>query len=214
MCYGAPSQTRHDVRDSKVGTANFRFPALDPITEAFLWRRKADLEAAIEVMPSTTIIASAEAPQGARGRATADLNDARTLAGDEFNRGVGADGLQVKRCATASELATRELNRTEDDKRDKVRITRGGMPRSSRGRSQGNKTTGVGATTTRALSVTSGGSKAMAGARDLQLTMIKESFARLDMDGDGFISPNDLRSVFQNMGRDASDRRCVRATVL
>ncbi|CAM9605778.1 unnamed protein product, partial [Laminaria digitata] len=36
-----------------VGTASFRFPALDPATEAFLWRRKADLEAAIDAMPAT-----------------------------------------------------------------------------------------------------------------------------------------------------------------
>lgn len=52
------------------------------------------------------------------------------------------------------------------------------------------------------------GSTVASGARGLQLAMIKEAFSRLDMDGDGFISPGDLGLAFRNMGRDASDRRC------
>ncbi|CAM9792475.1 unnamed protein product, partial [Discosporangium mesarthrocarpum] len=34
----------------ELSTKDFRFPALDPATEAFLWRRKADLEAAIQAL--------------------------------------------------------------------------------------------------------------------------------------------------------------------
>lgn len=51
------------------------------------------------------------------------------------------------------------------------------------------------------------GSAAVSGARGLQLAMIKEAFLRLDMDGDGYITPGDLGLAFRNMGRDASDRR-------
>lgn len=66
---------------------------------------------------------------------------------------------------------------------------------------------GMAAATTLLEESVTRGSAAVSGARGLQLAMIKESFLRLDMDGDGYITPEDLRLAFRNMGRDASDRR-------
>lgn len=69
---------------------------------------------------------------------------------------------------------------------------------------------GAAAATTLLLGGTGSGGRsaaAVSGARGLQLAMIKEAFLRLDMDGDGYITPEDLGLAFRNMGRDASDRR-------
>lgn len=191
---------------TKVGTAHFRFPGLDLSTEAFLWRRKADLEAVIEAMPATAIIASAEASQCARGRIKADLNDATTLAGSDLFGVAEMEGVKVKKGGTVVEESS---PRVANKKHRSGDTTCDGKPCSSRGGTRGYRAASVGAQATGALLAASGGSAATAGARGLQLAMIKDSFARLDLDRDGFISPNDLRSAFRNMGRDASDRRCA-----
>lgn len=211
---------------TQIGTANFRFPALDPATEAFLWRRKADLEAAIEAMPATAAAAEAAAPQSAPGRAAADLQDSGTgVAGDpgasatetpkarpnEKRRGSTAE--PVPRRDPRGSLRPRQPSgRAESEGRtDGRRGSRGrGRHASSRGgRLGGMENIGAVAATALLAAANSRGSAAANGARGLQLTMIKEAFARLDMDGDGFITPGDLGLAFRNMGRDASDRRWV-----
>ncbi|CAM9744831.1 unnamed protein product [Scytosiphon promiscuus] len=214
----------------EVGTANFRFPALDPATEAFLWRRKADLEAAIEAMPATAATAVAAAPQSAPGRAAADLQDSRTLARGAAGGTGAASGassvetttiraIEKRRSSTAEPVSRRgshgllhrgqSSGRAESEGRTAGR--RGSRVRGRRAGSRGGEFGGmenVGAVAATALlaAAKSRGSAAASGARGLQLAMIREAFARLDMDGDGYISPADLGLAFRNMGRDASDR--------
>ena len=196
----------------QVGTAGFRFPALDPATEAFLWRRKADLEAAIEAMPATaTTSAAASAPQNAPGRASADLADAKALAG------VGATKTaNVGKCAepaeeppsSSSKSATREKTGKGNNGSGKGRAGKRALGKGERGKGS------LGAAAATALLAASNGSSAISGARGLQLAMIKGAFSRLDVDGDGYITPGDLGLAFRNMGRDASDRRWVLEMIL
>lgn len=220
--------------DAQVGTANFRFPALDPATEAFLWRRKADLEAAIEAMPATAATAAAAAPQSAPGRAAADLLDSRSLAtgrAAEERRAPGSAGAGAAETSTARHVEKRRSSTAEPGLRrgsggllfrqqssgraeSEGRIAgrrnsrgRGRRASSGRGGLGGMENVGAAAATALLAAANSRGSAAASGARGLQLAMIKEAFARLDMDGDGYITPGDLGLAFRNMGRDASDRR-------
>lgn len=188
---------------SQVGTANFRFPALDPATEAFLWRRKADLDAAIDAMPTTATTAQASASQGVPGRAAADLADARVLAaaGPPHAEGVELLGDNQKRSTVAEPSLSRTGQLRSKERRRDVRNST-----VKRRASRGNKGVGAAASAGTAM-LAKGKSVAAKGARGLQLAMIEEAFARLDVDGDGYITPGDLGLAFRNMGRDASERR-------
>ncbi|CAM9466188.1 unnamed protein product [Ectocarpus fasciculatus] len=208
----------------EVGTANFRFPALDPATEAFLWRRKADLEAAIEAMPATA--AATAAPQSAPGRAAADLQDSRDLAAAGGEEGIAAGTgetarngpMQRRRSSTAEPPPRSGSSLSRQQKHPPGRRAKSEGPSTVRGRDSRSRrprgTSGVGgmgsvgaaAATALLAAADRGGSAAANGARGLQLAMIKEAFTRLDMDGDGYITPADLGLAFRNMGRDASDR--------
>lgn len=195
------------VLNTQVGTAHFRFPALDPVTEAFLWRRKADLEAALEAMPATATIAAAFAPQGAPGRASADLEDAKALAEK------APDGTKVIRhgrrtsadVALGSSKSKNQGNPGKVHDNEKARV----IGRASTGGMGIKRALSVGASAATALLVAGGRSAVLTGARGLQLAMIKEAFSRLDLDKDGYITPEDLGLAFRNMGRDASDRRWI-----
>eukprot|EP00903_Cladosiphon_okamuranus_P006300 g6178.t1 len=207
----------------EVATANFRFPALDPATEAFLWRRKADLEAAIEAMPATGATAAAAAPQSARGRAAADLEDSRMLA-DAAGAGPSAASAQTgttvniwkQRSSTTEppssqsrDILSRQLSSHRGKSESRINSRRNSRFKGRRASPRGGamESVGMAAATALLAAADSRGSTAASGARGLQLAMIKEAFSRLDMDGDGFISPGDLGLAFRNMGRDASDRR-------
>ncbi|CBJ33221.1 calmodulin-like myosin-light chain [Ectocarpus siliculosus] len=208
----------------EVGTANFRFPALDPATEAFLWRRKADLEAAIEAMPATA--AATAAPQSAPGRAAADLQDSRDFAAAGGEEGIAAGTgetarngpIQRRRSSTAEPPPRSGSSLSRKQKQPPGRRTKSEGPSTVRGRDSrsrrprgasgagGMGSVGAAAATALLAAADRGGSAAASGARGLQLAMIKEAFSRLDMDGDGYITPADLGLAFRNMGRDASDR--------
>lgn len=194
----------------QVGTAGFRFPALDPATEAFLWRRKADLEAAIEAMPApaatSAAAAASAAPQNAPGRASADLEDAKLLAGAGATKAANV-GIRV---GTAGEPPSSSSKSAIQAKTSKgtTGSRKGRAGKHALGKGAGGKG-GLGAAAATALLASSRGSSAISGARGLQLAMIKGAFARLDLDGDGYITPGDLGLAFRNMGRDASDRRWV-----
>lgn len=207
----APLTNAYDVVTlwcMQVGTASFRFPALDPATEAFLWRRKADLEAAIEAMPARAATSAASAPQNTPGRASADLEDAKTLADDGLSKTVN-----VKRVATAEppSSSSKSVNRAKTGKGN-TGSGKGRAGKRALGKGTGSKGA-LGAPAATALLAASSGSSAITGARGLQLAMIKDAFSRLDLDGDGYITPGDLGLAFRNMGRDASDRRWVFAMV-
>lgn len=180
----------------QVGTSHFRFPALDTSTEAFLWRRKADLEAAIASMPAAATASRSD--QAAPGRAEVDLLDAMTLGN------VPAGGFRPEkgqRPSTAGELPSSTPASTARSKSVADRRTGGRSRRDINRRSRRRQAGGsVGAAAMAALE------ESATGARGLQLAMIKESFARLDVDGDGFITPRDLVQAFGRMGRDTSDR--------
>lgn len=191
---------------TQVGTASFRFPALDPATEAFLWRRKADLEAAIEALPNTL---ATSAPQNAPGRASADLEDAKKLAA--AGPAKTKPESTVKHAVTAqppSSSSSKSVNREKSGKGNgSVKGRRAGK------RGLGKRAGDLGAGAATVLLAASSGSSAISGARGLQLAMIKDAFARLDLDADGYITPGDLGLAFRNMGRDASDRRWALAMI-
>lgn len=166
-----------------------------------MWRRKADLEAAIEALPTTL---ATSAPQNAPGRASADLEDAKTLAGVVAPAKTETTKRAIVTAPPRPSSSSKTANRGKSGKGHG----------SGKGRAAGKRVLGrgagaLGAAAATVLLAASSGSSAMTGARGLQLAMIKDAFARLDLDGDGFITPGDLGLAFRNMGRDASDRRWV-----
>lgn len=188
---------------SQVGTANFRFPALDATTEAFLWRRKADLEAAIAAMPIP--VPAAEGGQAVPGRATADLVDALTLGGVDPRAEAIVEGKRSEK--------KRKLSRNNDSFTSTLKPHEPTKDRT--GKNLANAKTVVTKTggdhrrrsTAKGEAASAALAGAATGARGVQLAMIEKAFERLDVDGDGFISATDLGSAFRSVGRDASHAR-------
>lgn len=174
------------------------------------------MEAAIQAMPATATVAAAAAPQHTKGRAVTDLSDAERLSGAIPGEDADAAAAAARR-RRANETARKRKSGTMaasiPGHRNKILYhpspnernrshSDGGTTRRSGHRRQAIN----GAAAATAL-LAGAGSTVAAGARGLQLAMIKEAFSRLDMDGDGYITAGDLRLAFRNMGRDASDRR-------
>ncbi|CAM9341695.1 unnamed protein product, partial [Choristocarpus tenellus] len=190
----------------KVGTQDFTFPALDTATEAFLWRRKADLEAAIESLCTATdddgkAAGATGGVQGAPGRAKADLADSRVLF--ENMRGTELGPRKIQDVPITKALGTQNTRRRGTSqcgtsiplgRRGKFR-GRGRGYGGGRGKKQGQLVV-----------------KGLSGVHQLQHALIREAFVQLDVDGDDIISAQDLRTAFRNIGRDASDR-CIHAWI-
>lgn len=158
-------------------------------------------------MPTTTATASAAAPQHAPGRAAVDLNDARALGYGGFVEEVERRNVRRKHSAT-EEPASRSVGRVSSERGRASRRNAGKRGRgASNGRTKVSGAVSVGAAAATALLAAGGRSAATSGVRGLQMAMIKEAFARLDLDGDGYITSGDLGLAFRNMGRDATDRR-------
>lgn len=193
---------RNASRGGQAGTSDFRFPALDPATESFLWRRKADLEAAIAAMPcaATEPTVGGKSDQATAGRAQADLADAMTLADaslDEswlrkrrMSSAVGGQSFLDQASAASTGVAIGRGSKAKGDEYVRRRSTPQRLGAS------------VGSAAAAALLAES-----TEGARGLQLAMIRESFRRLDKDGDGYVTPCDLAQAFRFMGRDNNNRR-------
>lgn len=153
---------------------------------------------------SSTAVHAAAADQAAPGRASADLVDAMDLAGVSVE-GTRSEKRQKLSATVGAPSTVRGRGRRErvtaHTTRDSIRSR--SSVKGAGGVTRGDKNLGAAAAT--ALLTATGG--AATSARGLQLSMIKEAFSRLDVDGDGFISAGDLGQAFQRMGRDASDRR-------
>lgn len=158
-------------------------------------------------MPTTAANAQASAPQGTPGRAAEDLADARAIAAVDSLDAKGAElsGDNRKR-STAAERSLSSADRLKSKTRGRDARKSTLRRRTSRGNKGVGTTVSVGAAAATAM-LAKGKSATASGARGLQLAMIQEAFTRLDLDGDGYITPGDLGLAFRNMGRDASERR-------
>jgi hypothetical protein len=159
------------------GSHEFHFPAVDTATETFLWRRRADLEAAIDAL--TGQAAEDGRHRGSHshvGRPQEDARDATTLA-----------GLRAEMRRRSSQRAQSTSPKRQPRSRTRVR----GPNQTARSLS-------------RARTRDSGGSRSH--SERLQLTLIRQAFDRLDVENEGRITAKTLTHAFQLMGRDASQR--------
>jgi hypothetical protein len=174
--------------------AAFKFPALDAETEAFLYRRKADLEAVAADLES-----DAEAHEGAHqsdaGRARLDASDAQArghgVSSGKLQPGDAAKSYRLGGAAKAPPAAAKATSALS-----KRTALKGGKDEPSH------------ALASLQAQVT-GFMKGKTEAQIAQLGMLKAAFQSLDVNGDGFIDAADLRAAWRGSGHDASERRAV-----
>jgi Ca2+-binding EF-hand superfamily protein len=164
-------QPSHDL-------ALFRFPGLDKTTEEFLWRRKADLEAALQMLDKHP---AAGEPDGGKsaGGAKDDLQDAARLHGK-----------------TPGELKARRGSKSPPKKPTTQKRGKGGK-----------KTVAPLAEQEEDFSGLKAFFHGKTAAQRAQLAMIRRSFDSLDLNHDQRITADELRTIFRRMGVDSSDRR-------
>jgi len=162
---------------------DFKFPGLDHPTEAFLWRRTADLEGAIQLMETSKEFMGIDhmaTPQD-------DLKDAAVLS------------KKTSKQLLASSKGRGEKARPSSPPKASMKASRGG--RGVKGTIKGAKSD-AGELSSMKLFF-----KGKTLAQRAQLEMVRMAFNRLDLNHDGMISAEDLRTAFRQMGVDAGDRR-------
>ncbi|CAM9540300.1 unnamed protein product, partial [Phaeothamnion confervicola] len=173
-----------------TGTAgSFAFPGLDALTEAFLWRRKADLEAAVTALDAVAASGGGNGAAFNGGGATADTAGTAAHAGLVSPRrrtAMAATAAATAAAAGAAAAATTAAGQKQPQAR----------PATSSG----------GATGKCGAGGSGGGTVATPGTRHAQMTLIRASFERLDAHKEGRLTAAGLRTAFRAVGRDSSER--------
>ena len=167
-------------------TKSFKFPALDPETERFLWRRKADLETALRAMDK--------------------MEDDAPTGGSAANDAAHVLGTTSKALEERSKQVRKSL---EDAGGNSVGTQKKGDKGSDRSKDPfaGGAHKGEGLNLKDFL-------RGATAAQQTQVKMIQDVFKQMDADSDGLLSVSDVRAYFRSIGRNASDlmtRRWIRA---
>jgi Ca2+-binding EF-hand superfamily protein/WD40 repeat protein/serine/threonine protein kinase len=197
---GAPKVAANKNGDhQEPSNASFKFPSLDSETEAFLYRRKADLEAVALDLENDS-----EAHQGVyqsdSTRAQLDASDALTSA-KARGQGVSSGKLQPGDVAKGHRLGGAPKPKAAKSKmptKDQKYLTQ-----------KNGKETAPSSASALLQEQVSAFMKGKTEAQMAQLSMLKAAFLSLDVNGDGFIDASDLQHKWRLSGQDASERRAV-----
>jgi Ca2+-binding EF-hand superfamily protein len=183
--------------------SKFKFPSLDPETEAFLYRRKADLEAALldlDQDPELSHGMSHDEP----GRAQHDMKDA---APNGYHSGGGrGGGHRLGGGGTGGAVSTSRL--VDGSGREGAAAGGGGGGKK--------KTTSSSSPSEAKEEHNEKLAKQVAGfmagrteAAAQQLAMLRVAFESLDANQDGFVDPKDLEKVWRTAGKQANLKKAT-----
>ena len=166
---------------------NFKFQYLDPETEKFLWRRKADLEVALRALDGMDAMGG---PAGTGSSSAFAATDAAHTMG-----------------TTANSLAHKAALAKAGDKTAKLAGKAAAGGKAGAGKAAPGKAPADAAGKGKAASQAQLGeyTRGATAAQQAQVKMIAQVFEAMDADGDGALSVADVRAYFRTVGRPAEE---------